>query len=308
MVSFNALGAGTAQSFIVKAAGGSGTTTGNTTSGTDGSRTGNTAGNAATQPGGGYSTNSTTGNNTAGTTPGSDGTAGTSASDPTTWSTDATKDKEKAAGSADALQDRFLTLLVAQMRNQDPLNPLENAEVTSQMAQISTVEGIAKMNTTMATISASTGMNRASASTGLIGQEVLVPGDKLSWGAEATSMRSGVTLDAMANQLTVELFNDRGEVVDQRTYTDQLAGPIHIDWTGRSADGRTYGPGEYTMRATVMSDAKATATTLATARVTGVVDSAEGVVALLADGKTVPISKINGVFQSRTGTTDKSQA
>ena len=49
------------------------------------------------------------------------------------------------AGSA----DRFLKLLVAQMQNQDPLNPMDNAQVTSQMAQINTVNGIEKLNTTV---------------------------------------------------------------------------------------------------------------------------------------------------------------
>ena len=44
-------------------------------------------------------------------------------------------------------QDRFLKLLVAQMQNQDPLNPMDNAQVTSQMAQINTVSGIEKLNT-----------------------------------------------------------------------------------------------------------------------------------------------------------------
>ena len=45
-------------------------------------------------------------------------------------------------------QDRFLKLLVTQMKNQDPLNPMDNAQVTSQMAQLSTVSGIDKLNAT----------------------------------------------------------------------------------------------------------------------------------------------------------------
>ena len=55
-------------------------------------------------------------------------------------------DKTKEAGS----EDRFLKLLVTQMQNQDPLNPMDNAEVTSQMAQINTVSGIDKLNKTVA--------------------------------------------------------------------------------------------------------------------------------------------------------------
>ena len=289
MVAFNSLGAGTPSSFVLK----------NTT----------TPGSAGTtsQTGDGYSTGSTTGaNGTAGAngTTGSNGANGTtSGADRSTWE----DTPDQTMSKSESVQDRFLTLLVAQMRNQDPLNPLENAEVTSQMAQISTVEGIEKMNQTMARISEATGMNRASASTGLIGQDVLVPGNKLSWDADSGSMRSGVTLSDDATLLTVELFDASGKVVDQRSFANQPAGTLSIDWTGKGPNGGQYGPGDYTVRATVMSDTKATATTLTTARVTGVLDSAAGVTAQLANGEQIPISKINGVFQSRTGTTDSSR-
>jgi flagellar basal-body rod modification protein FlgD len=47
------------------------------------------------------------------------------------------------------MSDRFLKLLTTQLKNQDPMNPLENAELTSQLAQMSTVEGISKLNTTL---------------------------------------------------------------------------------------------------------------------------------------------------------------
>ena len=283
MVSINATGPGGPTSFVLK----------NTV---DTARSGSNAGAGA----------SGTGTGTAGSTGSMNSTNGTTGTDSSTWA--AKPDKETSASSAEALQDRFLTLLVAQMRNQDPLNPLENAEVTTQMAQISTVEGITRMNTTMSGIAASTGMNRASASTGLIGQDVLVPGNQLAWDSTSESMRSGVSLDDTAEKLTVELIDASGKVVDQRTWTDVEAGTLTIDWTGRGPDNGSYGAGDYTVRATVMSDARATATTLVTDRVTGVVDSAEGVMALLSSGGQVAISKINGVFQARAGKTDEPQA
>src|SRR5687767_3240367 len=59
------------------------------------------------------------------------------------------------AVSASEQQDRFLKLLVTQMKNQDPLNPLDNAQVTTQLAQINTVTGIEKLNTTVQTLSTS---------------------------------------------------------------------------------------------------------------------------------------------------------
>ena len=55
--------------------------------------------------------------------------------------------------SSSDLQSSFLTLLVAQLKNQDPTNPLQNNELTSQLAQISTLSGIEKLNTTLRSIS-----------------------------------------------------------------------------------------------------------------------------------------------------------
>ena len=82
-----------------------------------------------------------------------------------------------ANGSATDIQNRFLSLLVAQMKNQDPLNPLDNAQVTSQMAQLSTVQGITNMNTSLQALSASLGAGQVSQAASLIGRDVLVPGN-----------------------------------------------------------------------------------------------------------------------------------
>src|SRR5512135_1002288 len=83
-----------------------------------------------------------------------------------------------ASGSSSAdIQNRFLSLLVAQMKNQDPLNPLDNAQVTSQMAQLSTVQGITNMNSNLQALAASMGTNQMSQAASLIGRDVLVPGN-----------------------------------------------------------------------------------------------------------------------------------
>ena len=52
-------------------------------------------------------------------------------------------------GEQNISSDRFLKLLVTQMQNQDPLNPMDNAQVTTQLAQISTVSGVDKLNTSI---------------------------------------------------------------------------------------------------------------------------------------------------------------
>src|SRR5574343_963845 len=75
--------------------------------------------------------------------------------------------------------DRFLKLLVAQMKNQDPLNPMDNAQMTSQMAQISTVSGLEKLNGTTAALGTQFTQLQAMQGAALVGHDVAVEGDKL---------------------------------------------------------------------------------------------------------------------------------
>ena len=60
-----------------------------------------------------------------------------------------TSSTTKSKSTTEAMEDRFLTLLMTQIKNQDPLNPLDNAQVTTQLAQINTVNGIERLNATL---------------------------------------------------------------------------------------------------------------------------------------------------------------
>src|SRR3954466_15595931 len=89
------------------------------------------------------------------------------------------------ASDAAATSDRFLKLLAAQMRNQDPLSPMDNAQVPSQMAQINTVTGIDKLNTTVQGLSRQFIQLEGVQGASLVGRDVIVAGNKLSVDAEA---------------------------------------------------------------------------------------------------------------------------
>ena len=95
--------------------------------------------------------------------------------------------------SASDLQGSFLTLLVAQLKNQDPTNPLQNNELTTQLAQISTVSGIEKLNTTLGSISGQLDNNQSLQASTLIGHGVMIPGQTVLVG-KGTSTPFGVEL------------------------------------------------------------------------------------------------------------------
>src|SRR5438445_4766616 len=84
-----------------------------------------------------------------------------------------------SASDAAGSQDRFLKLLVTQLQNQDPLSPMDNAELTSQIAQINTVSGINTLNTTVQGLSSPFLQMQSLQGASLVGKNVIVPGNKL---------------------------------------------------------------------------------------------------------------------------------
>ena len=126
-----------------------------------------------------------------------------------------------ATGNTVSSQDneqRFLKLLVTQLNNQDPLNPMQNAELTSQLAQMSTVTGIEKLNTTLSGLVNQTGANQLLQATSLIGYNVLSPGDILTTkkpdeGKDPATQAFGVELPGTAADVTIKIVDDKGNVV-----------------------------------------------------------------------------------------------
>ena len=81
---------------------------------------------------------------------------------------------------AEKSQDRFLKLLVAQLNNQDPMNPMDNAQMTSQMAQINTVTGIQQLNDTMKSMATQFSAMQMLQGASMVGRDVLIEGNSLS--------------------------------------------------------------------------------------------------------------------------------
>ena len=141
----------------------------------------------------------------------------------------------KAAGSTsgDSVQadtDKFMTLLVTQLKNQDPLNPLDNAQVTSQLAQLQTVTGVNKLNETLNTLKASYQSTEAMQATNLIGHGVLVEGNKVNLSGGKAIL--GVELDSDVDSLKVVISDKNGKEVQTMDLDKQKAGVIPLAWDG----------------------------------------------------------------------------
>jgi flagellar basal-body rod modification protein FlgD len=164
----------------------------------------------------------------------------------------ATFNRPRAAESngVESVQDRFLTLLVTQMRNQDPLNPLENAEVTTQLAQISTVSGIDKLNQAMQGMAQGFLATQSVQAGSLIGRGVLAPGSTLV--LEGGQARAGVSLAGSADRVLVNVLTNAGERVASLDLGARPAGTLTFEWDGRTDAGATAPDGIYTFDVAAM--------------------------------------------------------
>ncbi|HMQ71746.1 MAG TPA: flagellar hook capping FlgD N-terminal domain-containing protein [Rubrivivax sp.] len=140
-----------------------------------------------------------------------------------------------SAGVSDAgSADRFLKLLVTQLQNQDPLNPMDNAEITSQMAQINTVSGIERLNTGLQGLTAQVVQMQALQGAALVGRDVTVAGDRLA--AVDGGAQGGFALAGPADRVQVEILNAAGVVVDTLDLGALGSGRHGFAWDGEGAE------------------------------------------------------------------------
>lgn len=133
-----------------------------------------------------------------------------------------------SAKNAAETQDRFLKLLVAQMNNQDPLNPMDNAQVTSQMAQIQQVTSLSTLDTSIKSLGGQLGQMQALQSISLVGREVSVPGNKIQ--VVNGTAESSYELDGAAQTVKLEILGAAGNVIDTQQLGAQGSGRQTFTW------------------------------------------------------------------------------
>ncbi|WP_295993730.1 flagellar hook assembly protein FlgD [Rugamonas sp.] len=161
-----------------------------------------------------------------------------------------------------ATQNNFLKLLVTQLQNQDPLNPADNSQITSQLAQLSTVTGVNQLNSTLTALQTSYQSSEALQATSLISHGVLAAGTTLqlvsgkdpadSTGATKISQSVfGVNFGSAADKAEVQIKDSTGKVVKTIEMSNAPAGPMPLTWDGKADDGTTVEPdGTYSISVT----------------------------------------------------------
>jgi flagellar basal-body rod modification protein FlgD len=212
--------------------------------------------------------------------------------------TSSTSSTGSTGGTSPAdLQNTFLQLLVAQLKNQDPTNPMDSSQMTSQLAQISTVQGISQLNTSLTSLSTQLAAGQQSQAALLIGSTVLAPGNSISV-ASGKAGAFGVQLASAVSDLQVVVKNSAGTIVNTIDLGKQSAGTIPVGWTPTDTAGNALPDGNYTITAGgTINGQQATATTLTGATVQGVVTQSTGTAGLvLSNGSTVGLTSVAAIL------------
>jgi flagellar basal-body rod modification protein FlgD len=212
-----------------------------------------------------------------------------------------------AAGSAASQPDlgqTFLKLLVAQMNNQDPLNPMDNSQLTTQMAQINTVTGINTLNGTVGKLMSQLQQSATIQSAQLTGHSVMVTGSSLVLNAASAtnptpSAVGGFNLPVAASQVAVTVTDANGSVVRTLQLGAMAAGFQDFTWDGNTDAGAAAAPGNYQFKvgAADASGASVAAVPYNLQTVVGAVPQADGSTALmLGNGGQTPYASIKQII------------
>ncbi len=188
--------------------------------------------------------------------------------------------------AATASQDRFMKLLVTQLKNQDPLNPMDNAQMTSQMAQISTVSGIDKLNATLQALSASMTPNQTLQAANMIGHGVMVTGNSVDLAAGVGL--GGFDLTQPVDSAKVSVYDKTGALVSSIDLGAQPAGITKWQWDGKDNAGTALPNGAYTFK---VDASQAGSTVAATGLQYGIVGS----VTQGAQGVTMSVGQLQNI-------------
>lgn len=143
-----------------------------------------------------------------------------------------TKDEPK---SGELGQKAFLKLMITQMENQDPLSPQENTEFIAQLAQFSSVEALDSMNNKFDNLTENFVANQALQASSLVGRSVAVPSDiaQLDVG---DVVAASVEIPASTNNVSVKIYSQSGELIDQAQLGAQGAGEMVARWNGEKLE------------------------------------------------------------------------
>lgn len=195
-----------------------------------------------------------------------------------------------------AAQDKFLKLLVTQLKNQDPLSPMDNAQVTTQIAQLNTVTGIQDLNKSMQAIGGTLNSAQVVQSTALLGKSVLTQGNAITFSGQPVGF--GFDMAQGADNVNVNIINALGQTVSTQNLGALKSGLQTIEWDGKGDDGRAVPAGNYTFAVQATANGAKVSSTAYQLSVIKSLENmgAEGIRLTTQTGSTLSLSDVKRVF------------
>lgn len=144
-------------------------------------------------------------------------------------------------------QSDFLTLMTAQLKNQDPFEPVDNTQMVAQMAQFSSLAGISEMNSTLKSLADKMSGSSLTDALGYVGKTVLTEGS-VAYGRTTGGLAGAVNLPDDASEAFVTIQNAEGETLKTIALGEQAAGAVAFDWDGKLDSGEDAGSGPFTVK------------------------------------------------------------
>ena len=161
--------------------------------------------------------------------------------------------RKSTVKEGDGLQDQFMTLMLTQMKNQDPLKPMENGEFLAQLAQFNTVSGINELQKSFTDFASSMQGNQALQASTLVGRSVLVDGNTVQLSPQGGAEGSA-ELPFSTSSTRLLIHDAGGQLVRSMDFGGQAAGTMNFSWDGMDGSGNRAPPGNYSITAEAAID------------------------------------------------------
>jgi len=145
-------------------------------------------------------------------------------------------------------QDAFLTLMVTQLKNQNPLEPMKNQEFLAQLSQFTTASGVQDLKKSFDSLGTSLQSSQALQASSLVGRDVLINSDQ-GYLPTTGTMQGVVELPSAVGNVRVNIYNSVGEVVRSIDLGQQSAGQVVYEWDGKDNTGQAVASGLYRVTA-----------------------------------------------------------
>lgn len=199
-------------------------------------------------------------------------------------------------GTAAMGQSEFMKLMIAQIKNQSPLNPTDSSKFLSQLAQFSSLEQMQNLNTTFSNFATQYRSTQALQASAMVGRSVVVPSSQATLGSSG-NVSGYVNLSQSTGNLMLSIEDASGQVVRQLDLGQQGAGQVPFQWDGKDNSGNTLPPGTYKVQAQAATgNGTQDQQTLLSANVNSVSLGQNGSITLNLDGAgSVPLSQVQQI-------------